>query len=67
LFEAGLDEFIQIAVEHFLRIGYFHVGVQILDARIVEPMAANRVAQPTLDLLPLSPALGLICFPRAQA
>jgi hypothetical protein len=44
LFQTGLDEFIQIAVEHFLRIGYFRVGAQALDARVVQHVGADLVA-----------------------
>jgi hypothetical protein len=32
-FQAGLDEFVQIAVEHLLRVAAFDAGAQILDAR----------------------------------
>ena len=35
LLEAGRDEGIEVAVEHFLRVGDFDVGAQILDARVV--------------------------------
>src|SRR5690606_22088102 len=36
LLEAGDDERIEIAVQHLLGIGDFHVGAQILDAALVE-------------------------------
>ena len=32
-FQAGLDEFVQVAVQHFLRVAAFDAGAQILDAR----------------------------------
>ena len=44
LFQAGLNKLIQIAVQHFLGIANFHVGTQVLDARLVEHIGANLVA-----------------------
>lgn len=44
LLEAGLDEGIQISIQHALGIAYLVVGTQVLDAGLVENIGANLVA-----------------------
>src|SRR5690606_21842528 len=50
LAEIGLDEGLQVAVEHALRIAEFDAGAQILDARVIEHIVANLVAPGDLAL-----------------
>src|SRR5690606_10245421 len=44
LFETGLDEGIQGAVQYFLRVGDFDVGAQVFDAALVQHVRADLVA-----------------------
>src|SRR4051794_33114631 len=44
LLQTGLDEIVQITVEHCLRIPAFEVGAQILDTALVEHVRADLVA-----------------------
>src|ERR1700704_4470539 len=48
LLEARGDEIVDIAVEHPLRVAFLHAGAQVLDARLVEHVAADLV--PPLDV-----------------
>src|SRR6267154_1086420 len=48
LLEARADEIIEFAVEHPLRVAFLHAGAQVLDARLVEHVAADLV--PPLDV-----------------
>ena len=50
LLQAGFDEHIQIAVEHLLRVGDLDIGAQILDAGIVQHVAADLVAPADVGL-----------------
>src|SRR5438094_2308732 len=44
LLEARADEAVEVAVEHFLRIADLDAGAQVLDARLVEDVAADLVS-----------------------
>src|SRR2546421_1592366 len=44
LLQARGDEIIEVAVEHPLRVALLHAGAQVLDARLVEHVAADLVA-----------------------
>src|SRR5499427_1922111 len=50
LLQAGLDESIEVAVEHLLRVADLEVGAQILDAALVEHVAADLVAPADVGL-----------------
>src|SRR5437868_712104 len=44
LLEAGLDQLVEVAVQHLLRVGDLDVGAQVLDAALVQHVAADLVA-----------------------
>jgi len=44
LLEGGFDEHVEVAVQHLLGGGDFDVGAQVLDAAVVEHVAADLVA-----------------------
>src|SRR6185295_18461223 len=48
LFQAGGDEFVQVAVEHLLRGAFLDPGAQVLDAGLVQDVGADLV--PPLDI-----------------
>src|SRR5256885_12253768 len=51
LLEARSDEVVEIAVEHRLRVAGLDAGAQVLDARLVEHVAADLVAPADVGLL----------------
>src|SRR5690606_28688394 len=60
--EAALDEFVQVAVEHLLRIAALDAGAQILDPALVEHVVADLAAPADVGLaglqrIPLGVAL----------
>ena len=50
LLQTRLDKRVQIAVQHLLRRRRFVVGAQVLDAAVVEHIAANLVAPADIGL-----------------
>src|SRR5690606_9306655 len=50
LFQAGLDEGIQVAIKYFLCIGKFDVGAQIFDAALVEHVGADLMSPAHIGL-----------------
>src|SRR5678815_158697 len=50
LLQAGFDEGIEVAVEHFLGVADLDVGAQILDPALVEHIAADLVAPADVGL-----------------
>src|ERR1043166_1997258 len=51
LFQARLDEVVEIAVEHALRVAFLDAGAQVLDARLVEHVRADLVTPLDVGLL----------------
>src|SRR6187431_441984 len=50
LLQAGLDEGVEVAVEHFLGVADLYVGAQVLDPALVEHVAADLVAPADVGL-----------------
>src|SRR5262245_16613772 len=50
LLQAGLDEGVEVAVQHLLRVADLDVGAQILDATLVEHVRADLVAPADVGL-----------------
>src|SRR4029079_7134009 len=50
LLQAGRDEIVEVAVEHGLRVAHLVVGAQVLDARLVEHVAADLVTPADVGL-----------------
>src|SRR5690606_39349793 len=48
--QAGLDELVEVAVEHVLRVGAFDAGAQVLDPRLVEYVVADLAAPADVGL-----------------
>jgi len=61
-----LDEFVQVAVEHGLGVADLDVGAQILDARLVEHVAADLVAPADVGLGILQLLLGVAALAQFQ-
>src|SRR5215218_2750283 len=64
LLQAGLDEDVEVAVEHLLRVADLDVGAQVLDPALVEHVAPDLVA-------PADVGLGVLerssCAPASKA
>jgi hypothetical protein len=43
MLEGSFDEGIEVAIEYFLGVADFHVGTQVLDATLVQNIAADMV------------------------
>src|SRR5437660_1067703 len=72
LLQARLDERIEVAVEHLLRVADLDVGAQVLDAALVEHVRADLVAPAdvglaVLELLLLGHALAHLVLEQARA
>src|SRR5690606_38953321 len=48
--QAGLDELVEVAVEHVLRVGALDPGAQVLDPRLVEHVVADLAAPADVGL-----------------
>src|SRR4051812_2652917 len=74
LLERGLDEGVEVAVQHLLGVGDLDVGAQVLDAALVQHVAADLVAPADVGLVVFQLLLRFhalahleVVQPRAQA